>query len=98
MDAEDNRRGPLRRAVNAVKDCLFAVLFALAWLLGGCATTETVKVPVPAPCTVEEPKEPQWYFKPPYGDVFDGTKALLADRVQALAYQEQLRSALKACR
>ena len=104
MAEERNRGSHLRVAVTEVrelsKDFLGAVAIAvLLWLLGGCATSpEVVKVPVPVPCSVETPKQPEYRFAPPYEDVFSGVRDLLGDREQALTYEEALRAALGACR
>lgn len=73
-------------------------------LLSACATTEPtivtkeVKVPVPVPCKTEEPASPPYRFAPPYDNVFDATRDLLGDRELSLAYENELRTALKSCK
>jgi len=78
------------------------ILWAIPLLaLCGCsAFTRTVEVKVPyrVPCSVEQPDRPNYAFSPPYTDAFDLTKALYADRILALAYEETLRQSLDACR
>lgn len=77
------------------------IMLALALLMTGCATTQgptEVKIPVPMPCKAEEPKEPTYRFSPPYDKVFDATRDLLGDREIALAYEHELRTALKSCK
>lgn len=66
--------------------------------LAGCASEPTVVVPVHSPCEVAEPPVPAYRFNPPYDSVFEGTTDLLGDRLQALAYEEELRAALRSCR
>ena len=72
-------------------------------MLVGCATdqqtivTREVKVPVRVACKVTTPPVPDYRFHPPYDNVFDGTRDLLGDRQLARAYENELRTALKAC-
>jgi hypothetical protein len=82
-----------------VRDYLVGTLLAILFFLSGCSTTgpEVVKVPVPVPCQVTEPAQPEYRFAPPYPDVFDGVRDLLGDREVALAYEHALRTALRGC-
>lgn len=77
-----------------------ALVVLLSVLLVGCATSmpETVQVPIPVPCKIQEPEQPQLKFSPPYDNVFDAVRDLLGDRVLMEAYQNELRIALSACR
>lgn len=71
-------------------------------LLAGCATTGTqppqIKIPVPVPCKTEEPVQPSYRFSPPYEKTFEAVRDLLGDREAALAYENELRIALKSCK
>ena len=78
-------------------------LLAIATLaLVGCASNptvpETVQVPVAVKCKTEDPKEPTYRFQPPYENIFDATRDLMGDRELALAYEIELRAALKSCK
>lgn len=80
------------------------LLIAVLAALGGCATDGAVivppkiEVPVAVPCKTPDPAEPQYQYKPPYTSTFDGTRDLLGDHQQSLAYEIQLKAALKSCR
>lgn len=71
-------------------------------LLAGCATTATqspqVSIPVAVPCKTEDPAQPSYRFSPPYDKTFDAVRDLLGDREAALAYENELRIALKSCK
>lgn len=78
------------------------LLIAAALVLAGCATNkppERVLVPVPVPCKVDVPREPVWATDSlsPDADIWDQTKALLAERAQRIGYQKQLKAAIDAC-
>ena len=84
-------------------------LLALAFIaiLSGCATTEPVintiiqkeEVPVAVPCKVDIPVKPAYNFDKVTADqdIFDKTKALLADRKLSQGYEGQLLAALSTC-
>lgn len=57
-----------------------------------------VKIPVPVKCQTPDPIQPDLKFKPPYNNAFDGVKDLLGDREVSLAYENELRTALKSCK
>lgn len=75
--------------------------------LTGCATplpvisvrTQIVDVPVPVVCNAVVPSMPLYNFDSmkTSDDVFDKTKALLADRKLSLGYQTELLAALLSC-
>lgn len=78
-------------------------------LLAGCATTtppgintviQTVEIPVAVPCKAEVPVKPEFNFdkSTPEQDIFDKTKASLADRKLHLGYETELLAALKSCK
>lgn len=80
------------------------ICFAVAFLTG-CSTTKQkefveVKVPVRVACSVETPAEPEWVvpFVSKGSDVFIQMRALLSDRELSLSYQNELRTALTACK
>ena len=84
-------------------------LLSLAFIaiLSGCATTEPVintviqkvEVPVAVPCKVTVPAKPDYNFDKVTvdQDVFDKTKALLADRKLSQGYEGELIAALNTC-
>lgn len=88
-----------------LKSNLIVVPFVLA--LAACAHTEPVikvevrevKVPVAVPCKAEIPAKPDFNFGKidPDDNLFNKTKAVLADRKLHLAYEEELLTALKSC-
>jgi hypothetical protein len=78
----------------------------LAILLSGCASdpviqvkTVTVEVPVQIPCKAIVPAKPDFNFDKlgADNDVFDKTKAVLADRKLHLGYEAELLAALNSC-
>lgn len=77
-------------------------LFLTALLVSGCATFDKVppevKIPVAVACKTPDPNQPTYRFSPPYENVFDATRDLLGDRETSLAYENELRSALKSCK
>lgn len=76
-------------------------LLLLTLALGGCATLDEPVdplIPVRVPCKEEEPNQPTYRYTPPYDNVFDGVRDLLGDREIALAYENQLRTALRGCK
>lgn len=83
------------------------ILICAIILLSGCATTEpaintviqTVEVPVAVPCKAIVPTKPDFNFDKLTieQDVFDKTKALLADRKLHLGYEGELLAALNSC-
>lgn len=84
---------------------LFIIISCLVALLSGCSTVKQkefveVKVPVRVACSVETPAEPEWSvpFVSKGSDVFVQMRALLSDRELSLSYQDQLRTALSACK
>lgn len=76
-------------------------------LLSGCATTEPVintviqrvEVPIAVPCKAVVPLKPDFNFDKLTidQDVFDKTKAVLADRKLHLGYEGELLAALTSC-
>ena len=83
------------------------IAIAAAVVLAGCATkgerpTEVVevKIPVRVACTVATPVQPSWVVPAVQkgADVFEQMRALLADRELSFAYQNELESALVACK
>lgn len=77
-------------------------------LLTACATPEPavkvviqrVEVPIAVPCTIETPVKPKYNFSSltEEQDIFDKTKATLADRQLSAGYEKELEAALKACK
>lgn len=77
-----------------------AAIATLAALLAGCEhMPREVLVPVPVPCKVDMPKAPAWAAQnlTAGADIFDQVKALLAERRQRVAYQQQLEAAIAGC-
>lgn len=81
---------------------LIAALF-----LAGCATdgpviqtvVQKVEVPVSVPCKAKVPTKPDFNFDKLSiaHDIFDKTKATLADRKLHLGYETELLAALNSC-
>lgn len=83
----------------------YLVLILAALALTGCKTMppaapelRVVKVPVPVLCQTADPNIPTYRFKPPYNTAFEGVRDLMGDREAALAYEIELRAALKSCK
>jgi hypothetical protein len=78
---------------------IIPLILALA-VLGGCATTSspTALVPVAVACKTEDPAQPSYRFSPPYDDIFIAVRDLMGDRELAMAYEVELRAALKSCK
>lgn len=85
---------------------LFSLVAVLA--LVGCATDtppgintviQKVEIPIAVPCKVEIPVKPTLNFNnlTPEQDIFDKTKAALADRKLQLGYETELLAALNSC-
>jgi hypothetical protein len=84
---------------------LFIVLFAA--FVSACATdgpvintvVQKVEVPVAVPCKAVVPTAPDLNFGKvtPDQDLFEKTKALLADRNLQLGYEAELLAALNSC-
>lgn len=76
-------------------------LLAVAVSLAGCSTVtpREVLVPVAVKCEADVPDVPAWATKSlsPDAGIYEQAKALLAERQQALGYQDELRSALLEC-
>lgn len=78
---------------------------ALASLLAGCATTEPrivyrdVKVPIPVPCKVDLPAEPDYATNSLALDapIFDMVRALLVEREQRKARDVEVTAAARSC-
>jgi len=77
-------------------------------LLAGCATNtppgintviQRVEIPIAVPCKAEVPAKPDFNFDKlaPDQDVFDKTKAVLADRKLHIGYETELLAALNSC-
>jgi hypothetical protein len=78
----------------------YLILIA-AIFVTGCAHNQTapeVKIPIAVPCKAVEPNQPTYRFTPPYTNVFDSTRDLMGDREVALAYENELRTALRSCK
>lgn len=82
-------------------------LAAAVLALGGCACKPTIKteiqiveVPISVPCSVAFPERPDFNFDKltEDSDIFDKTKALLADMKLHLGYEIELEAALRACK
>lgn len=78
------------------------LLFSLGVVLfAGCSTApkvpHEVAIPVSIPCRIELPGAPDYRFQGQYENIFDAVKDLLGDREVSLAYEAQLREAIKAC-
>jgi len=83
------------------------LLSALAIFLSGCATTDPVintviqkvEVPIEVPCKAIVPTKPDFNFDKVTldQDVFEKTKALLADRKLHQGYEIELLAALNSC-
>jgi hypothetical protein len=76
-------------------------IILLSIFVTGCAATKgvtEVKIPVAVACKTEEPNQPTYRFSPPYPTVFEGVRDLMGDREIALAYENELRTALKSCK
>lgn len=81
-----------------------AVTFALV----ACGTTQPVvkivtqqvEVPIAVACKTETPVEPVFNFASitETNDIYDKTRALLADRALHLGYETELLAALKSCK
>jgi hypothetical protein len=77
------------------------LILALAVLVTGCATAPEIKevmVPIAVPCKTEDPVAPTYRFSPPYDNIFDAVRDLMGDREVAIAYENELRIALKSCK
>ncbi len=76
------------------------LILVAALTLAGCQTTKpvTAEIPIAVACKTADPNQPTYRYNPPYTTVFDGTRDLLGDRDQALAYEIQLRAALASCK
>lgn len=78
-----------------------AAILLCALFMVGCASVPkpiTAEIPIAVLCKTPEPIPPTYRFEPPYTTVFEGTRDLLGDREAALAYEIQLRAALKSCK
>jgi hypothetical protein len=76
-------------------------LVILSCVLSGCATLGTsteVKIPIAVACKTEDPLQPTYRYVPPYDNIFDAVRDLLGDRELAVAYENELRTALKSCK
>jgi len=83
------------------------ILISVIILLSGCATTEPVidaepqevDIPIAVPCKAVVPDKPDFNFEKVTADqdVFEKTKALLADRKLHQGYEAELLAALNSC-
>jgi hypothetical protein len=83
------------------------LVLVAALFLAGCATDaplintviQRVEVPVAMPCKATVPTKPEFSFDKlsEDQDVFEKTKATLADRKLHLGYEEELLAALNSC-
>jgi len=77
------------------------VLLVLSVLLASCASLSekpSVNIPIPVACKAEDPLQPTYRFNPPYENIFEAARDLMGDREAALAYEIELRAALKSCK
>lgn len=76
------------------------ILFASIAALSGCATTQTVRVPVPVPCVTSIPDAPASEFDalPENSPLFTYLQSLLIDRERDRAHIGELRGILEGCR
>lgn len=77
-----------------------ALLVSLATFLGGCATrtvTHRVNIPVPVPCRIQWPVEPQPTPFPADANIVTKAKILLADLERRIGYEVELRAAVRSC-
>jgi hypothetical protein len=85
-----------------------SILIISVLFLAGCATTkepaintviQRVEVPISVPCKATIPVKPEFNFDKltTEQDVFEKTKALLADRKLHLGYEGELLTSLIAC-
>jgi hypothetical protein len=77
------------------------LLIVTALFLAGCDTmpkTPDALIPITTPCKTADPNQPTYRFAPPYTTVFEATRDLLGDREAAMAYENELRAALKSCK
>lgn len=89
-----------------MKILLNLVLGAILFIsLTACQTTKVieyreVKIPIAVPCAVDMPAKPEFYFAKINEnlDIFEKTKALLADRVLFQSYIDELIATLEICR
>ena len=80
---------------------------AMVIFLGACATDgpvistviQKVEIPIAIPCKAEVPSKPDFNFDKATAeqDIFEKSKALLADRKLHLGYEEELLAALNSC-
>ena len=81
---------------------LATVALVVSALFSGCATSDNVppevKIPVAVACKTPDPDQPSYRFLPPYDNIFDATRDLMGDREVSLAYENELRTALKSCK
>jgi PBP1b-binding outer membrane lipoprotein LpoB len=84
------------------------LIAAFVLFLAGCATDtppgintviQKVEVPIAVPCKAEVPVKPAFNFDKlaPEQDIFDKSKAALADRKLHIGYETELLAALKSC-
>ena len=81
--------------------------FIVILLLSACATSEPgikvvvqkVEIPIAVPCKVSRPELPKYNFDSLTidDDIFIKSKALLADRLLHLGYENELAVALNSC-
>ena len=84
------------------------VILATVLALGGCGATapviqtviQKVEVPIAVPCKAEEPSKPDFNFDKlkEEDNIFDKSKAVLADRKLHQSYETELGAALKSCK
>ena len=82
-------------------------ILSLALMLGACATDgpviqtviQKVEIPIAVPCKATVPAKPDFNFDKltEDQDLFDKTKATLADRKLHLGYESELLAALNSC-
>jgi hypothetical protein len=92
------------RSFNVSNKLIIAMMVVF---LGACATDgpvistviQKVEIPIAIPCKAEVPTKPDFSFDKATAeqDIFEKSKALLADRKLHLGYEEELLVALNSC-
>ena len=84
------------------------IILSLVVMLSACASSpapvlapliQKVEIPIPVPCKVDVPKKPDFNFNnlTQEQDIFEKTRAILADIRLHFAYETELLAALNSC-
>lgn len=84
------------------------IILSLVVMLSACASgpapvlaplIQKVEIPIPVPCKVDVPKKPDFNFNnlTQEQDIFEKTRAILADIRLHFAYETELLAALNSC-